>query len=94
MAERALQEAVLIAAPAQVSTEVDGEVLVLNTDTSTYYGLRTVGAHVWRLLQEPVTLAQICADVASCYDMAPDRCQRDVLALVQRLAAVGLVEVR
>jgi hypothetical protein len=93
MGKDALQDAVLIAAPTQVSTEVDGEVLVLNTDTSVYYRLRMVGAHVWRLLQEPVTLREICADVVSHYDVAPERCQQDVLALVRQMTAFGLVRV-
>jgi hypothetical protein len=93
MGKDALQDAVLIAAPTQVSTEVDGEILVLNTDTSVYYRLRMVGAHVWRLLQEPVTLPEICADVVSHYDVAPERCQQDVLALVRQMTAFGLVRV-
>jgi hypothetical protein len=83
----------MVGAPTQVSTEVDSEILVLNTDTSVYYRLRMVGAHVWRLLQEPVTLPEICADVVSHYDVAPERCQQDVLALVRQMTAFGLVRV-
>ncbi len=83
-----------MAAASQVSTEVDGEILVLNTNTSAYYTLGAVGAHVWRLLRRPVTLTQICSDVASTYEVAAEGCRADVLVLLRQLLAAGLVELQ
>jgi hypothetical protein len=59
-----------------------------------YYGLEDVGARLWSLLQRPVTVSAIRDTLVAEYDVEPARCGRDVRALLQNLAARGLIEVR
>jgi hypothetical protein len=85
---------VVVAASRQVFVEVDGEFIILNTDTGMYYGLEDVGAHLWRRLQQPTAVTDLCAAVQSDYDVEAARCQRDVAALLAHMVTEGLVEVR
>ena len=85
--------AVLRASPEQVSCDLDGETVLLNLKSGTYYGLNAVAARVWGLLQQPRTAAEVCAAVTDRYAVDPDRCRRDVEALLEKLVAEGLVEV-
>ena len=84
----------VVATREQVSSSVAEEEVILNLRDGAYYGLDAVGARAWRLIQEPRTLAEVCEAIASEYDVAPERCERDVVALFRRLAERGLVEIK
>jgi hypothetical protein len=83
----------VVAAKDQVSSDLGGEVAILDLKGGTYYGLDHVGARIWGLLQEPRTVEEIRDVLLSEYEVEPDRCERDLLALLQRLADEKLVEV-
>jgi hypothetical protein len=59
-----------------------------------YYGLNETGARVWSLLQEPRPVHVIRDALVGEYDLDPDRCERDLLALLDALVAAALIEVR
>lgn len=75
----------------QVSSVLDDEEVILNLENGTYYGLNPVGARVWRLLQEPSTLTEICDALEAEFDAERERIQRDVVALLHDLKEEGLI---
>ncbi len=84
----------VVAARDQVSSDLGGEeVGILDLKAGVYYGLDDVGARIWNLLQEPKSVSEIRDVLLEEYDVEADRCERDLLALLQRLADEGLVEV-
>jgi hypothetical protein len=58
-----------------------------------YYGLDSVGARVWNLIQEPRTVKELRDILTSEYEVDTYRCERDLITLLQRLVDEGLVEV-
>ena len=83
-----------MAAKDQVSSDLGGEVAILDLKAGVYYGLDAVGARIWSLIQEPRTVNEIRDILLEEYDVEPERCERDLLVLLRRLADEGLVEVR
>ena len=88
------EQSVVVAARDQVSCDLNGETAILSLANGTYYGLDPVGAQVWILLQEPRRVEEIRDAVLQEYEVEAERCQNDVLALLERLRAEGLIEVR
>ncbi len=84
----------VVAAKGQVSSDLGGEVAILDLERGTYYGLDEVGARIWEIVQEPAAVSEVQATVIEEYDVEPARAERDVLALLQRLVDEGLVEVQ
>lgn len=82
----------VVAAKDQVSSDLGGEVAILDLKAGVYYGLDAVGARVWKLIQEPRVVAKIRDTLLLEYDVEPERCERDLLALLQQLADEGLLE--
>ena len=78
----------------QVSCDLGVEAAILNMKNGIYYGLDPVGAQVWKLLQTPRKIADIQQVLLQEYDVEPERCQRDLLALLEDLLGAGLIEVR
>ena len=76
----------------QVSCNLNQEVAVLNLDKAVYFGLEGVGAHIWKALEQPRSVDEICKTVVDEFDVSPSACQADVLKFLHQLQDVGLVE--
>lgn len=77
-----------------ISSDLVGEVVILSLKSGKYYGLDPVGARIWGLIQEPRVVGDVRDIVMEEYEVDLDRCERDLLALLQRLAAEELIEVK
>jgi|SRR5215212_4210459 len=88
------ERSTVVVAKDQVSSDLGGEVAILDLQAGMYYGLDEVGARIWQLLREPNVVGEIQATIAREYDVDPARAKRDVLAFLQRLAEEGLLEVK
>jgi hypothetical protein len=75
----------------QVFTTLGGEAVILGLRDGVYYGLDAVGARIWELLVEPRRVGDLVSTVVAEFDVTPERCERDVIALLDDLAARGLV---
>jgi hypothetical protein len=83
---------VLVAARDQVSTELEGEAVILGLADGVYYGLDGVGALVWELLREPRSVAELRDAVTAEFAVDAETAERDLLALLRELAGRRLVE--
>jgi Coenzyme PQQ synthesis protein D (PqqD) len=77
----------------QVSCVLNEEAAVLDLDRALYFGLSGVAAHIWDVLQEPRSVAEICDDVMAQFDVASEVCRADVCSFVISLRDAGLVEI-
>jgi hypothetical protein len=76
-----------------VSCRLGEEAAILALDSGVYYSLNRVGARIWSLLQEPIVVQHLRETLLLEYDIEPDRLNRDLTDLLDRLAAEGLIEV-
>ncbi len=77
----------------QVSCDLAGEAAILDLQNGVYYGLDPVGARIWELIQTPREVREIVSQLLDEYDVEPQQCENDVLALLGQLSQRGLIEV-
>ena len=85
--------AVVCVASEQVSSEVGGEIVILDLAGGVYHGLEGVGARVWQLIQQPRKVAEIHDILVREYAVESDACARDLLELLEKLLVNRLIEV-
>ena len=83
---------VIVASERAISSDLAGEAAIIDFQSGSYYGLDEVGATIWKLIAEPRTVSEICDAVVAEYEVDPEVCERDVLAMLGKLAASGLIE--
>ena len=88
------RHAIVVAGRDQVASDLAGETVLLGLRTARYYGLADVGARIWELLREPISVSAICETISREYDVAPERCEADVVRFLEELAEQELIEVR
>jgi len=78
---------------AVVSRDLDGEAIILNLESGTYFGLDYVGTRIWALLQEDGSLRRTHELLKHEYDVEPERLEADILRLVEELRSNDLLSV-
>lgn len=77
-----------------LESDVDEEIVALDVEKGQCYGLNAVGSRVWKLLDSPMSIQQICSSLQEEYDVAQDICQAEVSRLLADLQSEGLVQVQ
>lgn len=85
---------VITACPDQVSSNLDGETIVLHFKSGTYYGLNEVGSRIWHLIQTPKSIHEIQEILLSEYDVTEEDCYRELLNLLQTLQSEELIQIQ
>ena len=85
---------IVVASPEQVSCPLGDESAILNLKNTVYYGLNSVGARVWELLRQPRSVGEIRDALLEEYEVEGERCERDLLDLLEEMRSEGLVEVK
>jgi hypothetical protein len=83
----------IVAAADQVSTNVDGDAVILNVNTAMYYVLTAVGARVWTLIQEPKSFSEIRDAILAEYAVDTDCVTADLEQLIGELREHGLIQI-
>jgi hypothetical protein len=89
-----LSNLVVVASDDQISRDLDGEAVILNMKSGVYCGLNEVGARIWQLIQEPMSVGHIRDILLEEYQVESDLCKKDLLALLQKLTDHGLIEIK
>ncbi len=88
------KDSMVVVAKDQVAAELEGEAVILSLASSSYYGLNSVGARVWKLISEPRQVGEIRDTLCREYEVEPDRCERDLFDLLGKMAEQKLIEIR
>ncbi|MGD8367161.1 MAG: PqqD family protein [Desulfobacterales bacterium] len=79
--------------PTQVMfRELEGESVLLNIETETYFGLDDVGTRMWRQLTESPSIQLAYDALLSEYDVTPDTLKKDLGSLLEELFENGLID--
>lgn len=79
--------------PDIISTDMGPETVMMSIERGEYFGLNPVGGLTWNLLEQPRTVASICAALCSRYHVDGVECQTAVLRFLDELLQRGLVSV-
>jgi hypothetical protein len=74
-----------------ITAPLGEELAVLDLPNNSYLGFNATAAHAWRLLAEPLTCAELCDAMSREFEVEPAHCAKEVAALLERLAAAGLI---
>jgi hypothetical protein len=78
--------------PAVVHETVEGETIIVNLDSGSYFHMDGLGAYVWQSLVAGADAADVTNAIAAHHDELGDHVGGDVDALLDQLTDEGLIE--
>jgi hypothetical protein len=73
-------------------SDLDGESVILNLKTETYFGLDKVGTRMWSALTTADSIQAAYEALAAGYDVDPEQLRSDLSAILEKLLEHGLLE--
>ena len=74
-----------------LSQEVNGETVILDLNSESYFGLDEVGTRIWQLLQEHGNVQKVFDNMLEEFDVDADQLEKDLNELVDKLEEAGLI---
>jgi hypothetical protein len=93
MSSEQLDKAIVVRATDQLCSEMAGEVIIFSPTSGRYYSLAAVGAKIWALVENPISVSDICTLIHKEHDVEPEICERDVHKFIEGLMTAGLIRV-
>lgn len=86
-------DSIVVRSDQQISTEVNGEIVMMSVEQGSYFGIGGVGTEIWHLIAEPRSARDVCAALIESFDVDPATCETETLGFLTTLSDAGLVEV-
>jgi hypothetical protein len=74
-----------------MTAQVGDELLMMSPEHEHYIGLTEVGAHIWSLLETPISLEELCARLLAEFDATPDQVRSESEEFLKELAKHGAI---
>lgn len=87
-----VEEKLLKVTESVVTAELDGEAVLLNVETGTYFGLDRIGSDIWRYLEQGSTESQIAEQLMRDYEVDEAMLRVDLAEFLVLLESKGLVQ--
>jgi hypothetical protein len=81
------------AAEGTLFRELQGEAVLLNLGSESYFGLDAVGTRMWMLLTAAESIQAAYETLLDEYDVEPEKLREDLDGLIGKLVEHGLVKV-
>ena len=65
--------------PEIIHSAMDGEVVMMSVDQGLFFGIDTIGTHIWNLLETPVKVEELIEKLMSRYKVEKADCENDTL---------------
>lgn len=76
-----------------ITSTVDNDLVMMSLEKGTYYGLDSIGSHVWEQIAEPITIHDLCQKLTDQFEVEVNQCQADVLAFLSEMQKENMIHV-
>lgn len=91
--EQLTLDATIRRSDALLSSNLGVEVVMMDIEEGSYYGLQTVAARIWELTEQPVSVGSLCDRLVAEYQVSAEQCQQEVIGFLCELVERRIVQV-
>ncbi|PKP23164.1 MAG: PqqD family protein [Bacteroidetes bacterium HGW-Bacteroidetes-21] len=77
--------------PKLLSSQIDGETIMMNMHDGNYYGLNEIASRIWEVIEKPVEFNQLVETLLSEFDVEQETCTKDVSLFLKQLEQKKLI---
>ena len=95
MGEKQLMaNSVIVRSSELVSSDIDGEVVMMSIENGKYYGLDKVGSRIWEVLENPLSVSELIDQLLVEFEVERETCEKDVMYFLQKLDDDNMLEIK
>lgn len=74
-----------------IGSPVDDEMVMMDIDKGSYFGLNSMGSKIWELVEEPKSIPDLVNLLTDEYDISKKECEKQVSEFISALVEANLV---
>lgn len=74
-----------------ISGRLNDELVMMDIRKGKYFSLNPVATRIWDLLEQPLSMEELCNQLTGEYDVDPGQCRDDVKDYLEEMTRLGLV---
>ena len=71
--------------PELVSSNLDGEIVMMSVESGEYFGLDSVGSRIWELIENPVEVDGVIGALLEEFEVSREQCEADTVEFLNQL---------
>lgn len=75
-------------------TEVDGEMVVMHTESGKYLGLNPVSKDIWEMMENAIAYEDIIAKLLEAYDIERATCEEDTSNVIKTMIKIKMAAIQ
>ena len=87
-------ENVIFQSQGNVVSNMDGEKVMMSIQNGKYYNLGEIGGVIWDLIEKPIFVKNVIANLISEYDIEQLECEKQVVTFLELLNKEGLIYIQ
>ncbi len=80
--------------PELISSEMDGETVMMSIENGKYYGIDKIGTRIWELLENSHEISELCVVLLEEFEVDRKQCESDVLTFLNDLLKENIITVK
>lgn len=68
-----------------IDSQIDDEVVMMNVEKGSYYGLNNIGSAIWEALEEPKSINELVDKFTEEYDVSVEDCKTDITLFIENM---------
>ena len=86
------KSAIICRNPSAISSELDGEAVILDMESGKYHSLDSTGTKIWALLEDKISLDDVVLQLIGEYSVERQQCTTEVEEFINQMVDLGLVD--
>jgi hypothetical protein len=79
--------------PGMITSNLDGEIVMMSVEHGEYYGLDEIGTRIWELLEKPITVEELISSLTHEFEVERLECEHDTLEFLDELLSKKLIQI-
>jgi hypothetical protein len=77
--------------PEIITSNIDGEIVMMSTEMGEYYGLDEIGSRIWDLIENPLPVSELVSKLLDEFNTDKETCTSDTLDFLNELVVKKIV---
>ncbi len=77
--------------PELISSDIDGEKVMMSIESGEYFGLDPVGTRIWELIENPIEVNSLVEQLIDEFDVSREQCEADTFEFLEQLFEKNLL---
>lgn len=84
-------ETIIVQSPGSITSDMDGETVMMSVDNGKYYNLGIVGGFVWKELNNPISINRLISILTNEFEVEVNQCEKEVIPFLEMLLNQNLI---